>query len=95
MSGESIVSTDVDAAMVALGAPLARTRPVSFTHHYTLDDYVRRLESNQFSSTWGLDDASRTCAAAATREWAEREYGDLDVRRSEPVEIVWRVYEVA
>lgn len=87
-------SADLDAAMAELGAPLARTRPIGFIHHYTLDDYVRRLESNQFSSTWGLDDATRTRAAAATREWAEREYGDLEEHRSDPVEIVWRVYEV-
>jgi ubiquinone/menaquinone biosynthesis C-methylase UbiE len=87
-------STDLDAAMAEVGAPLARTRPISFTHHYALDDYVRRLESNQFSSTWGLDDATRARAATATREWAEREYGDLEARRSEPVEIVWRVYAV-
>ena len=88
-------SAPLDAAMAELGAPLARTRLVPFTHEYTLDDYVRRLESNQFSSTWRLDDATRTRAAAATREWAEREYGDLETRRSDTVEIVWRVYEVA
>jgi len=88
-------SAALDDVMAELRVPLARTRPVAFTHHYTLDDYVRRLESNQFSSTWGLDDATRTRAAAATREWAEHEYGDLAARRSDDVEIVWRVYEAA
>src|SRR4029079_1629218 len=30
-------SAPLDAAMAELGAPLARTRPVPFTHEYTLD----------------------------------------------------------
>jgi ubiquinone/menaquinone biosynthesis C-methylase UbiE len=85
---------DLDAAMAGLHMPLARTRAVKFTHNYNLAGYLARLESNQFSSTWRLDDETRARAAAATREWAEQRFGDLDEPRAEEAEITWRVYEV-
>ena len=85
----------LDAAMADVGAPLARTRAVPFTHRYTVGDDLARLESNQFSSTWGLDDDTRARAAAATREWAEQQFGDLDEHRGEDVAIVWRIYEAS
>jgi SAM-dependent methyltransferase len=86
---------ELDGTMAAGGAPLRRTRAVPEPHRYTINAMLARLESNQFSSTWGLDDATRTRAAAATRAWAGQRFGDLDEPRTEDAEITWRVYQRA
>lgn len=84
---------DLDDAMAILGAPLQRTRSIPVLQTYTIDEVLARLESNQFSSTWRLDEATRVRAAAATRTWAEQHFGDVHAPRTEDAEIVWRVYE--
>jgi SAM-dependent methyltransferase len=83
---------DLDLAMAELGAPLRVAHAIPITARYTIEGILSRIESNQFSSTWRLDDATRARAAAATRAWATDHFGDLDAPRSEASALVWRVY---
>jgi SAM-dependent methyltransferase len=85
---------DLDAALDELGATVHVLEPITYPVEFTIGHIIDRLASNQFSSTWSLPDGVRIGAAAATRAWATKHFGDLDaVRRGEAV-IVWRAYDL-
>ena len=53
---------------------------------------IDRLEAGHLSSCWGLSEAERSSAAAATRRWARERYGSLDEPRPLEATIRWRAY---
>ena len=58
----------------------------------TVNELLASLEAGIFSRCWSLDDATRSRAALATRDWAERKLGDLDEPRPAHEVLTWRVY---
>lgn len=86
---------EVDAAMVAAGAPLREVLAVPNTWRFALTEHFAHLEANRSAVTWRLDDETRIRALAATKAWAQERYGDLDAHREEDGAITWRVYEVS
>ena len=84
----------LDTHMAALGADVQLLDPIRRPVEYTINDQLDRLASNQFSSTWALDDDVRLAAAEGTRAWAAQEFGDLDATRTEEMTIQWRAYRL-
>lgn len=60
----------------------------------TVNDLLASFEAGIFSRCWSLDDATRSRAAAATRAWAERKFGDLDEPREAEEVLTWRAYDL-
>ena len=69
--------------------------PFKVEHEVTPAEVIRRLEEGCYSFTWLVDEQTRREAAAATRSWAERRYGDLDTPRPNEFGAVWRRYDRA
>jgi len=86
---------ELDDVLAGLGAPLRAVHSLPFTITYTVNQALARFDTNQFSSTWRLEEATRRRAAAATRAWAERRWPDLDKAVTEDAAIVWRAYDVS
>lgn len=84
----------LDDLMAELGAEVQLLDPISRPIEYTIGDQLDRLASNQFSSTWQLDDDVRVAAAEGTRAWAAERYGDLDAVQVEDMTVQWRAYRL-
>lgn len=56
--------------------------------------FLDRIERNQYSWTWPLDEDLRVRTVRAIRPWAEEHIGPLDQPTGDEVEIVWRAYDV-
>jgi len=84
----------VDRHMVRLGATVRDLPLPAHETERTVNEVVANLEAGYWSACWELDDATRKHAAAATRDWAARELGDLDVRRPAVQRSVWHLYRL-
>jgi ubiquinone/menaquinone biosynthesis C-methylase UbiE len=85
---------EVDKHMRSLGLAM-RALPVLATEgEMSIDAVITQLEAGYFSACWSLDDAMRKKAAAATREWASAELGDLEKARPTRSPTVWHAYAV-
>jgi SAM-dependent methyltransferase len=84
----------LEALMAALGARARRLAPVARRERTTLRAHLEWLESNGSAATWELDAATRLSAVARVREWAQREYGNLDTTIVDAGPIVFRVYDL-
>jgi hypothetical protein len=72
-----------------------RSLPVLATEgEMSIDAVIKQLEAGYFSACWSLDDATRRKAAAATREWAGAELGDVEKARPTKSPTVWHAYVV-
>ena len=72
-----------------------RALPVLSTDGETsIDAVIKNLEAGYLSACWSLDEPTRKKAAAATREWASVEFGDLDQPRTSADSSVWHAYIV-
>jgi hypothetical protein len=89
--------TDVTALDGVLGEIGFRTRlltPISERTEVTLAEIIAGLEAGIQSACWGLSEAVRRSASAATREWARGRYGTLDAPHPSGQTITWRAYDV-
>jgi SAM-dependent methyltransferase len=85
---------ELDAAMAALGAAGRELPTVPATSPWTVEEFMRRIEANNFSWTWPIDDGVRRAAAARTRAWAEAEFGPLGDIPREDFDMRWRAYDL-
>jgi hypothetical protein len=53
---------------------------------------INNLEAGYWSGCWNVDQATRTRAAEATRQWARHEFGDIDEERPSEDSSVWHAY---
>jgi ubiquinone/menaquinone biosynthesis C-methylase UbiE len=84
----------LDAELEARGATLRVLEPITHPVQFTVGRLVDRLASNQFSATWSLPEGVRMGAAAATRAWAVKRFGDLDAVKRGHAAVVWRAYDL-
>ena len=80
--------------MAVFGARPRLLSPVERRERTTMRAHLQWLESNGSAATWELDDATRIAAVGRVREWAEREYGDLDATVIDSGPIVFRAYDL-
>ncbi|MBO0703646.1 MAG: methyltransferase domain-containing protein, partial [Candidatus Dormibacteraeota bacterium] len=83
----------VDEEMQRRGFRVRRLPEVVAAHETTIGELIDRLERGTQSACWELDEDVRRQAAAQTREWAIRLYGDLEVRQKLERLIAWQAYE--
>ena len=84
----------LDAVMTDLGAQPQPFPDLIAEETASIEDMLGAMNSGIWAACWSLDDATRRRAVNATREWARREFGDLDVARPAPSGSVWRVYRL-
>ena len=85
---------ELDEHMRSLGLEMRALPVLSTEGEMSIDAVITRLEAGYFSACWTLDDATRKKAAAATREWAGAELGDLEKARPTNSSTVWHAYVV-
>lgn len=83
----------LDAAMGELGFPMRLLTPVRERGRTSPEQVIAGLEAGIQSACWGLSEATRRSAAAATREWARGRFGSLDETHEHDHTITWRVYD--
>jgi hypothetical protein len=84
----------LDGSLAAAGARLRKLPVVTERVPTAVGTLLDVIESNQFSWTWTLDEATRARAAATTREWARAEFGSLEHVLPVTTEIAWRAYDL-
>ncbi len=82
----------LDEEMEARGATVRRLGDVHNEEQVSIDDLLAALAKGVWSACWSIDEPTRLRAAAATREWAAGEFGDLRARRPTRHESDWRAY---
>ena len=83
---------ELDGEMRARGAAVQAIKDVSSERTSTVTGLIAALERGIWSACWSIDEATRTRAAAATREWARTEFEDLDAPRPTRHSSDWRAY---
>ena len=86
---------EVDDEMHRRGATVTEIEDVKVESTATIGALIAALEKGVYSACWSIDDDTRARAAAATREWARIELGDLDVSRPVRHQSDWRAYRLA
>ncbi len=85
---------DLDLHLRGQGARMSNV-PLPVTHvEVSVNELIANLEAGLWSACWSLDEATRKRAGAATREWAGRQLGDLDLPRPAVQSSVWHVYRL-
>ena len=85
---------ELDEHMRSLGVEVRALPVLSTEGEMSIDAVIGVLEAGYVSACWSLDEATRKKAAAATREWAAAELGDLDEARPSTDSAVWHAYAV-
>jgi SAM-dependent methyltransferase len=83
----------LEAVLGELGFRMRPLPPVVERTERSLEQVIAGLEAGILSACWGLDEAVRRSAAAATREWARERYGSLDALHSQEQTISWRAFD--
>lgn len=86
--------TEVDEAMLSLGAHPRALETVKATVHESLGELIDQLEAGTFSFTSELSDEQRKNAARQTRRWAAETFGPLEEVRGTELRISWRAYDI-
>ena len=86
---------DLDQHMQSRGADVHELPQLSTEGEMSIEAVIANLEAGYFSACWTLDEPTRKNAAAATKEWAAAEFGDLDEARPTSETSVWHAYVVA
>lgn len=84
----------VDGKLVRLGARGRDLPEVREAREVSIAETIRRLELGIHSSNAALAADTRQRAAEATRRWAERRFGDLDVPARRQRLHRWRAYDL-
>ena len=85
---------NLDEHMRTRGATTGKVEDVRHEGAATISGLIAALEKGIYAACWSIDDESRSRAAAATREWARREYADLDASRPAAHSSDWRAYRL-
>jgi ubiquinone/menaquinone biosynthesis C-methylase UbiE len=85
---------EADAAMRSRGAKVRVLEDVRNESTMSIGDLLAAMQQGIWAACWAIDDETRNRAAAATREWARREYGDLDAQRPHRQRSDWRAYRL-
>ncbi|HKW60365.1 MAG TPA: class I SAM-dependent methyltransferase [Candidatus Dormibacteraeota bacterium] len=83
---------ELDEEMRERGAAVREIRDVRSEGTFSISMLLEAFEKGIYAACWSIDDATRRRAAAATREWAESEFGDLDAPRQSWNSSDWRAY---
>jgi len=67
--------------------------PLAERFETNMEEVIGRLEAGIYAGCWGLSEARRRAAAAATREWARQHVGALDAPLEVEETITWRAYD--
>jgi SAM-dependent methyltransferase len=82
----------VDAYMSTHGAAVRTLTLPVVESTASIAEVIAGLEAGYFSACWPIDEDTRRAAAAATREWAATEYGELEVSRPTRHAAAWHAY---
>jgi ubiquinone/menaquinone biosynthesis C-methylase UbiE len=85
---------EADAAMRSRGAEVRVLEDVRNESTMSIEDLLAAMEHGIWAACWAIDEETRRRAAAATREWARTEYGDLDAQRPHRQRSDWRAYRL-
>lgn len=83
---------DLDAHLHSLGAAVRVLTEVSVEGSSTINAQLASLEAGHQSACWSIDEPTRKTAAAATRQWAATEIGDVDEPRPSRESSLWHAY---
>jgi SAM-dependent methyltransferase len=86
---------DLDAEMRRRGATVTTVSDIHNEESLSIAELLTLLEKGIWSACWAIDEETRRRAASETRNWATREFGDLDARRPTRHESDWRAYRLA
>ena len=86
---------ELDLEMGARQAAIRKLDDVYNEKWLSIADVLDLLEKGVYSACWSIDQETRSRAAAATRQWASRELGDLDEKRETRSMSDWRAYRLA
>lgn len=86
---------ELDSEMRSRGAMVRRLPDVATERTSSITELLEALEAGIWSACWSLDEATRRYAAAATRDWALKEFRDLDEQRRTLSGSVWGAYRLA
>lgn len=85
----------VDAHMRDLGIDARPLPDLGIETEVTVEEVIGNLEAGYWAACWGIAPEVRANAAAATREWARRELGDLGATRHTVWESsTWHAYRL-
>jgi ubiquinone/menaquinone biosynthesis C-methylase UbiE len=84
----------VDDEMREQGASVKELPQIRDTFLASVNQTLEMLEQGIWSACWAFDDETRRRAAAATRDWAAANLGDLDEPRPVSEVIAWRAYRL-
>lgn len=85
----------VDAHMRELGIGAMALPNLGIETEVTVEEVIGNMEAGYWSACWGIGPEERARAAAATREWARREFGDLSSSRHTVWESsTWHAYRL-
>ena len=85
---------ELDAEMAAIGAEREPFPDLLKEEAMSIDELLQTMTDGVWAACWALDHPTRKRAAAATRDWAIHEYGDLSVARPLVAGSVWRAYRL-
>jgi SAM-dependent methyltransferase len=88
-------TSDLDAAMIELGASRRDLPAVWQDSDLTLERYFREVEARVFSWTWKVDPERLASAVAETKSWARERFGAFDRVLEPRFPSYWRAYDLA
>jgi ubiquinone/menaquinone biosynthesis C-methylase UbiE len=83
---------EVDEHMRSRGAAVRELTVLSVEGSMSIDELLANLEAGYWSACWSIDQPARVRAAAAARDWARTEFGDLAEQRPSLESSVWHTY---
>jgi SAM-dependent methyltransferase len=85
----------VDAHMRELGVDAKPLPDLGIETEVSVDEVIGNMEAGYWAACWSIAPGTRAKAAAATREWATREFGDLSAsRRTVWESSTWHAYRL-
>lgn len=85
---------ELDDEMRSRGATVRVIEDVRSESTQSISELLAALEKGIWSACWSIDEGTRRRAASSTREWAQRELGDLDAPRATSHSSDWRAYRL-
>lgn len=86
---------ELDLEMSARQATIRKLDDVYNDAWLSITDVLDMLERGVYAACWSIDQQTRSRAAAATRQWASRDLGDLNEKRKTRSMSDWRAYRLA
>lgn len=87
-------TADLDEAFVAWGAQPQELPAVAFQISSSLNGFFEEITDRHYSWTWRIPDNELLTAVEQVRDWASREYGDLDAPFDAEARMRWRAYDL-